>query len=239
MLGDVAAALSSYSGIAPVYLGTAEWQKIVGDRDTLDQILRIMAPEGIDKLSAEERRELDFSIRVLTGDPTGLTALPAIIKAAKDGSPSAILQAVAIFTRIKGLGSLGKLLGKDEAARKGGQTSTGNDATGSTPVGRRTGYSGTEPDGVQTDGSGRQTPQWENGNSQPNINKSTTIGNRNYSGHALDQMQNRGVTPSVVEHTIETGTPIQGNRPGTTEYVDRINGVNVVVNSDGRVVTVK
>ena len=71
-----------------------------------------------------ERSRLDFSIRVLTGDPTGLTALPAIIKAAKDGSPSAILQAVAIFTRLKGLGTLGKLLGKDEAAAKGGQAST-------------------------------------------------------------------------------------------------------------------
>lgn len=59
------------------------------------------------------------------------------------------------------------------------------------------------------------------------------------SGHALDQMQNRGVTPSVVEHTIETGTPMPGNRPSTTEYVDNINGVNVVVNSSGRVITVK
>ncbi|WP_156470000.1 DUF4258 domain-containing protein, partial [Acetobacter cerevisiae] len=60
-----------------------------------------------------------------------------------------------------------------------------------------------------------------------------------YSGHALDQMQNRGVTPSVVENTITTGTRVPGNTSGTFEYIDNINGVNVVVNSSGKVVTVK
>ena len=119
------------SGIAPVYLRAADWQRIVGDRDTLDQLLEIMVPEGVDKLSAEDRRKLDFSIRVLTGDPTGITALPAVIKAAKDGSPfPAILQAVAIFTRIKGLANLGKLLGEDQGSGPEGRPADGDSGGG-------------------------------------------------------------------------------------------------------------
>lgn len=109
----------------------------------------------------------------------------------------------------------------------------------STPVGRRTGFDDTGPDGVQPDGSGRQTPQYETFDNLP-INQPTTIGGRDYSGHALDQMQNRGATPSVVENTIKTGTPIPGNTLNEIEYVDTINGVNVVVDAaTGRVVTVK
>ncbi len=110
---------------------------------------------------------------------------------------------------------------------------------GSTPVGRRTGFDNTGPDGIQTDGSGRQTLQWSNGDTQPNINQPSTINDRDYSGHALDQMQNRGVTPSVIENTIITGKRVPGKVPGTFEYIDNINGVNVIVNSSGRVVTVK
>ena len=109
----------------------------------------------------------------------------------------------------------------------------------STPVGRRTGFDDAGPDGVQPDGSGRQTPQYETFDNLP-INQPTTIGGRDYSGHALDQMQNRGTTPSVVENTIKTGTPIPGNTLNEIEYVDTINGVNVVVDAaTGRVVTVK
>ncbi len=52
-------------------------------------------------------------------------------------------------------------------------------------------------------------------------------------------MRNRGVAPSVVENTISTGTRVPGNAAGTFDYIDNINGVNVVVNSSGRVVTVK
>ena len=36
-------------------------------------------------------------------------------------------------------------------------------------------------------------------------NKSDYINGREYSGHALDRMQDRGILPSVVEHTIKTG----------------------------------
>ncbi|MFI7974628.1 VENN motif pre-toxin domain-containing protein, partial [Serratia marcescens] len=40
---------------------------------------------------------------------------------------------------------------------------------------------------------------------QPVRNQPGTIRNREYSGHALDRMQDRGITPSVVENTIKNG----------------------------------
>jgi hypothetical protein len=69
-------------------------------------------------------------------------------------------------------------------------------------------------------------------------NSPTTINGVDYSGHALDQMQGRGVMPSVVEDTINYGEASPGNRPGTTVYSSGENRVSVVVNSSGRVITV-
>lgn len=73
---------------------------------------------------------------------------------------------------------------------------------------------------------------------QPVRNEAATISNREYSAHALDRMQDRGIMPSVVENTIKTGTatPSRGN---TTSYYDTTNNVSVVTNSSGKVVTVK
>ena len=69
-------------------------------------------------------------------------------------------------------------------------------------------------------------------------NKPTTINGRDYSGHSLDQMQNRGVMPSVVENTINTGKTFL-TKSGTTGYYDAVNNVRVILNSEtGRVVTV-
>jgi RHS repeat-associated protein len=62
---------------------------------------------------------------------------------------------------------------------------------------------------------------------------------RNFSGHALDQMQARGIPPSVVANTIRIGRPSGGNTPGTTRYYDSRNNVSVVINSQGGVVTVR
>ena len=73
---------------------------------------------------------------------------------------------------------------------------------------------------------------------QKTRNTPTTINNRNFSGHALDQMQNRGLTPSVVENTLQTGTKFP-TKPGTTGYYDSVNNVRVITNSDtGTIVTV-
>ncbi|MBS4096805.1 MAG: hypothetical protein KGZ83_08235 [Sulfuricella sp.] len=68
-------------------------------------------------------------------------------------------------------------------------------------------------------------------------NSPTNIGGRDYTGHSLDRMQGRGVTPSAVEDAIQTGRSSPGNQPGTTVYSGD-NGVNVVTGSDGRVITV-
>ncbi len=73
---------------------------------------------------------------------------------------------------------------------------------------------------------------------QPIRNDPTTIADTNYSGHAIDRMQDRGIMPSVVQNTIDTGTSTP-SRLGTTVYYDSVNNVSVVVNSEGKVVTVK
>ena len=66
----------------------------------------------------------------------------------------------------------------------------------------------------------------------------TKIQNTTYSSHALDQMQNRGFVPSVVENTIKKGC-IFPTKTNTIGYYDSINNVRVIVNSkSGKVVTV-
>ena len=59
---------------------------------------------------------------------------------------------------------------------------------------------------------------------------------RDYSGHAFDRMQERGVTPSVVENAIKNGERTLGNQPGTA--VNVFEGVKVVANDNGGVITV-
>jgi hypothetical protein len=72
----------------------------------------------------------------------------------------------------------------------------------------------------------------------PGTNDPTTIYGRPYSGHALDRMQERGIYPSVVENTIQTGTPAPGREIGTTLYHDPVNNVTVVIDdAGGRVIT--
>jgi len=69
-------------------------------------------------------------------------------------------------------------------------------------------------------------------------NTPTTINGTSYSGHALDQMQNRGVMPSVVQNTLHHGTPFP-TRAGTTGMFDSVNNVRVISNTEtGQIVTV-
>jgi RHS repeat-associated protein len=71
-------------------------------------------------------------------------------------------------------------------------------------------------------------------------NAPANIGGRNYTGHALDQMQNRGMTPSVVENAISTGATRAGNTAAEIRYFDSANNVSVVLDrASGRVVTVR
>ena len=69
-------------------------------------------------------------------------------------------------------------------------------------------------------------------------NKPANIKGRAYSGHSLDQMQNRGFTLSVIEETIQKGSHSIGKNPGTMAYYDSANDVTVIVNTEGRVITV-
>ncbi len=73
---------------------------------------------------------------------------------------------------------------------------------------------------------------------EPGINQPRTIGGREYSGHALDQMQGRGLTPSVVENTVQAGQSMPGKRAGTTAHYDSVNNVTVITDTaTGRVIT--
>ena len=69
---------------------------------------------------------------------------------------------------------------------------------------------------------------------QPAQNVATDIGGRTYTGHALDQMRNRGLVPSVIDDTIEYGTESAGQDGATVYTTDQ---ARVIVNPDGRVVT--
>lgn len=69
-------------------------------------------------------------------------------------------------------------------------------------------------------------------------NVPTTINGVDYSAHAIDQMQGRGIPPSVVQNTIQYGA-VYPTKAGTMGYYDSINNVRVITNStSGRVVTV-
>jgi filamentous hemagglutinin len=73
------------------------------------------------------------------------------------------------------------------------------------------------------------------GSKPPNLNLPATIRGRYYSGHALDAMQARGITPSVIEDTIRCGQRTQsGNK---IVYYSKVNDLTVVTNKHGGVVT--
>jgi len=65
------------------------------------------------------------------------------------------------------------------------------------------------------------------------------VNGRQYSGHAFDRMQERGFTPTVIENAVTTGRAVPGNKAGTLEIFDDVNGFSVIVNQQsGRVITV-
>jgi filamentous hemagglutinin len=51
-------------------------------------------------------------------------------------------------------------------------------------------------------------------------------------------MQNRGFTPSVIEETIQRVPHSIGENPGTMAYYDSANDVTVILNTDGKVITI-
>ncbi|MBS0647906.1 MAG: DUF4280 domain-containing protein [Verrucomicrobia bacterium] len=87
---------------------------------------------------------------------------------------------------------------------------------------------------------GSKRDQHKNAPYQQTRNKRADIEGRSYSGHALDQMQNRGIPSSVSQHTIKHGQPSQATVKGKTmtHYYDKTNNVTVVCNEKGGVVSV-
>lgn len=53
---------------------------------------------------------------------------------------------------------------------------------------------------------------------------------------AFDQMQGRGISPSVVDDAIANGLNLGGD--GASIFYSEANNISVVVNSEGRVITV-
>jgi RHS repeat-associated protein len=73
---------------------------------------------------------------------------------------------------------------------------------------------------------------------QTAANSPTTIGGREFSGHALDRMQGQGIPPSAVENAIRAGTS-PGKVAGTLAHYDPVNNITVITDkASGRVVTV-
>lgn len=85
-----------------------------------------------------------------------------------------------------------------------------------------------------------RTPVGRSGNPLGSVapNSPTTIDGTKFTGHALDQMQSRGVlSPSAVLDVVKNpGTVIPGNTPGTTVFIRE--NLRVVVNKVGDIITV-
>ena len=105
----------------------------------------------------------------------------------------------------------GKVVGKTGKSVK--DTVNSIDKSASSPIG----YSGAEMKVVR-------------GTNSPKI-----ISNRYYTGHALDQMQGRGITPTVVENTISVGEKI--TNANKVLYYDSVNNISVITNSNGSIIT--
>lgn len=114
VLWDATAAMSSYSGIASIYLQQEDWTRIVQDPDVQRQLFNLFAPEGYENLSAEKRAELNKLVSFLVSDPSGFTGFPYLIKKVEEGDLLAIAQFVGLVSKTKGAGAISKVLGKED-----------------------------------------------------------------------------------------------------------------------------
>ncbi|WP_200898011.1 RHS repeat-associated core domain-containing protein, partial [Arsukibacterium sp. MJ3] len=84
-----------------------------------------------------------------------------------------------------------------------------------------------------------QKNNFPNPNAPKPRNAPESINGRDYSGHAIDRMQERGFTPSVIENALQNGARTVGNKPNTSLFTDTVNKFRVVTNSEtGNVITV-
>ena len=72
----------------------------------------------------------------------------------------------------------------------------------------------------------------------PHYQNETVIDGIEFGGHALDRMQDRGITPSVVKEAINYGQKIEA-RSGRIKYYDAKNNITVITEKSGKVVTVR
>jgi RHS repeat-associated protein len=88
--------------------------------------------------------------------------------------------------------------------------------------------------------SGSRRSQLQEPSGVPPRNSPTNINDIPYSGHAVDQMQNRGIPPSAVEQAIKQGEPLsRAGRNDRIYYYDSLNNITVPVDSTtGTVITV-
>ena len=70
---------------------------------------------------------------------------------------------------------------------------------------------------------------------QPGANSPAAINGIDYTGHALDQMQSRGLTPTVIEDTLSRGVQTPGYDAATIYTTDQ---GRVIVNPNGSIKTV-
>jgi hypothetical protein len=76
------------------------------------------------------------------------------------------------------------------------------------------------------------TPTGRRGNHiqvPPPTNRRTMIGEREFSGHALDRMQEQGLVPSIIENAIQTGQKFPGRSLGSEGYYDSVNNISVIL----------
>ena len=67
----------------------------------------------------------------------------------------------------------------------------------------------------------------------------TIIYGREYSGHALERITLRGLTPSAIENAIKNGATFFGKKAGTLAHYDKINNITAITNSEnGRIITI-
>ena len=84
---------------------------------------------------------------------------------------------------------------------------------------------------------GRKGAPLENAPYQPTRHADEIINGREYTGHAIDQVQNRGLVPSVVEDAIQNGRRSADPIPGRTRNYSPDNNVTVITEGD-KVITV-
>lgn len=71
----------------------------------------------------------------------------------------------------------------------------------------------------------------------PPANKRRIIEGREFSGHALDRMQEQGIPSSAVENAIQSGEKSNG-RNNTERFYDKKNKITIIVDkASGRVIT--